>query len=82
MSENQLNVYAILESHVQINTLANVSSKVFRNWDWTSNAGLCNKGCRIILGWNKDVVDVVVMHQTDQAIHAKGGQWAAMGAFW
>ncbi|GKD04460.1 hypothetical protein Tco_1179434, partial [Tanacetum coccineum] len=39
--------------------------------DWTSNAGLCNKGCRIILGWNKDVVDVIVMHQTDQAIHAK-----------
>ncbi|GJR27547.1 hypothetical protein Tco_1103779 [Tanacetum coccineum] len=42
-----------------------------RNWDWTSNAGLCNKGCRIIRGWNKDVVDVIVMHQTDQAIHAK-----------
>ncbi|GJR17556.1 hypothetical protein Tco_0966083 [Tanacetum coccineum] len=71
VSENQLNVYAILESHVEINTLANVCSKVFRNWDWTSNAGLCNKGCRIILGWNKDVVDVVVMHQTDQAIHVK-----------
>ncbi|GKD70592.1 putative RNA-directed DNA polymerase, eukaryota, reverse transcriptase zinc-binding domain protein [Tanacetum coccineum] len=71
MSESQLNVCVILESHVEINTLANVCSKVFRNWDWTSNAGLCNKGCRIILGWNKDVVDVIVMHQTDQAIHAK-----------
>ncbi|GJU58679.1 hypothetical protein Tco_1236445 [Tanacetum coccineum] len=45
--------------------------KVFRNWEWTSNVNLCNKGCRIILGWNKDVVDVVVMAQTDQAIHAK-----------
>ncbi|GJV17973.1 putative reverse transcriptase domain-containing protein [Tanacetum coccineum] len=71
VSENQLNVCVILESHVEINTLANVCSKVFPNWDWTSNAGLCNKGCRIIRGWNKDVVDVIVMHQTDQAIHAK-----------
>ncbi|GJZ45335.1 trichome birefringence-like protein 3, partial [Tanacetum coccineum] len=60
-----------VEEMVEINTLANVCSKVFQNWDWTLNAGLCKKGCRIILGWNKDVVDVVVMHQTDQAIHAK-----------
>ncbi|GJV91865.1 hypothetical protein Tco_1539678, partial [Tanacetum coccineum] len=58
-------------SHVDINALASVCSKVFRNWEWTSNVNLCNKGCRIILGWNKDVVDVVVMAQTDQAIHAK-----------
>ncbi|GJW49144.1 putative reverse transcriptase domain, reverse transcriptase zinc-binding domain protein [Tanacetum coccineum] len=58
-------------SHVDINALASVCSKVFRNWEWTSNVNLCNKGCRIILGWNKDVVDVVVMAQIDQAIHAK-----------
>nr|GEW93025.1 hypothetical protein [Tanacetum cinerariifolium] len=37
----------------------------------TSNASLCNKGCRIILGCNKDVVDVLVEAQSDQAIHAK-----------
>ncbi|GKC45382.1 hypothetical protein Tco_1063104 [Tanacetum coccineum] len=42
-------------SHVEISGLANVCSKVFRSWDWTSNANLCPKGCRIILGWNVDV---------------------------
>nr|GEY10971.1 hypothetical protein [Tanacetum cinerariifolium] len=71
VSENQLSVCAILDSHVDISALATVCSKVFQNWEWTSNANLCNKGCRIILGWNKDVVDIVVMAQTDLAVHAK-----------
>nr|GEV72663.1 hypothetical protein [Tanacetum cinerariifolium] len=59
------------EKQTNLEYESEVEEMVFRNWDWTSNAGLCNKGCRIILGWNKDVVDVVVMHQTDQAMHAK-----------
>ncbi|GJV71773.1 hypothetical protein Tco_1491768 [Tanacetum coccineum] len=54
-----------------ISVLSSVCSKVFRAWEWTSNASLCNKGCRIILGWNKDVVDVLVEAKSDQAIHAK-----------
>ncbi|GJY67502.1 hypothetical protein Tco_0469740, partial [Tanacetum coccineum] len=58
--------------------------------DWTSNASLCAKGCRIILGWNKDVVDVLVLAQSHQAIHAELGihkhvvrraLWILMGDF-
>nr|GFB75968.1 hypothetical protein [Tanacetum cinerariifolium] len=45
--------------------------EVFRNWDWISNASLCDKGCRIILGWNKDLVDVILLTQTSQAVHTK-----------
>nr|GEU28767.1 RNA-directed DNA polymerase, eukaryota, reverse transcriptase zinc-binding domain protein [Tanacetum cinerariifolium] len=48
-----------------------VEEVVFRSWDWTLNASICAKGCRIIIGWNKDVVDVMVVAQSDQAIHAK-----------
>ncbi|GJT93786.1 zinc knuckle CX2CX4HX4C containing protein [Tanacetum coccineum] len=29
--------------------------------EWTSNATLCEKGCRIIMGWNKDVIPVLVV---------------------
>ncbi|GJW40603.1 putative ribonuclease H-like domain-containing protein, partial [Tanacetum coccineum] len=47
------------------------SDDVFRYWEWISNVNLCNKGCRIILGWNKDVVDVMIVAQTNQAMHAK-----------
>ncbi|GJV35267.1 putative RNA-directed DNA polymerase [Tanacetum coccineum] len=69
--ENQLSVCAILESHVDVSLLSKVCSKVFRSWDWTSNANLCNKGCRIILGWDMNVVNIMVLAQTSQAMHVK-----------
>ncbi|GJY69226.1 hypothetical protein Tco_0472208 [Tanacetum coccineum] len=58
-------------SHVDLSELSKVCSKVFKYWDWTSNANLCTKGCRIILRWNIDVVNVVVLSQTSQAMHVK-----------
>nr|GFB10490.1 hypothetical protein [Tanacetum cinerariifolium] len=71
VSENNLNVCAILESHVELSMLSSICYKVFSSWDWTSNASICTKGCHIILWWNKDVVDVMVVAQSDRAIHAK-----------
>ncbi|GKD69680.1 hypothetical protein Tco_1323770, partial [Tanacetum coccineum] len=71
VNENQLSVCAILESHVDIHTLSSVCSKVFRTWEWMTNMMFYSKGCRIILGWNKDVVDVLVVAQSSQSIHAK-----------
>ncbi|GJZ68920.1 hypothetical protein Tco_0632470 [Tanacetum coccineum] len=55
-----LNVYvcAVLESHVDVTSLASVCSRVFRNSDWTSNASYCSMGCRIMVGWNMDVVSL------------------------
>nr|GEU92810.1 hypothetical protein [Tanacetum cinerariifolium] len=44
---------------------------VFNHWDWTSNGAWCNKGTRIINGWNHNDVDVVVIDQDDQVIHTR-----------
>nr|GEV25144.1 reverse transcriptase domain-containing protein [Tanacetum cinerariifolium] len=71
VNENQLSVCVILESHVNLSTLSTVCSRVFCSWDWTSNANLFTKGYRIILGWNIDVVNVMVLSQTNQAMHVK-----------
>ncbi|GJZ66116.1 hypothetical protein Tco_0622812 [Tanacetum coccineum] len=71
VSENQLSACAILESHVDISLLSDVCSRVFKSWEWTSNANLCTKGCRIILGWNIDVVNIMVLSQSNQAMHVK-----------
>ncbi|GKA80716.1 hypothetical protein Tco_0787408, partial [Tanacetum coccineum] len=71
MLKNQLSVCAILESHVDVSALSNVCSKVFKFWEWTSNASLCAKCCRIILGWDSEVVNVLVVSMTNQALHAK-----------
>ncbi|GKD23066.1 RNA-directed DNA polymerase, eukaryota, reverse transcriptase zinc-binding domain protein [Tanacetum coccineum] len=44
---------------------------VCSRWKWTSNGSLCDKGSRIILGWNDDIVDVMVMAQTNQVMHVQ-----------
>nr|GEU31439.1 hypothetical protein [Tanacetum cinerariifolium] len=69
--ENNLSICAILESHVDVSSLSLVCSKVFQNWDWISNVTLCNKGCRIILGWNKDIADVLLITQSNQVVHTR-----------
>ncbi|GJX60011.1 zinc knuckle CX2CX4HX4C containing protein [Tanacetum coccineum] len=53
-------VVCILESHVDISDLSKVCTKVFRTWDWTSNANLCSKGSLCIsVGWTLRFWDVV-----------------------
>ncbi|GKE32773.1 hypothetical protein Tco_1452095 [Tanacetum coccineum] len=71
VNENNLSLCAILESHVDISTLSKICSKVFRSWDWTSNGRLCDTGCRIIIGWNMDVIDLVVLSQSSQVMHVQ-----------
>ncbi|GJT49873.1 putative reverse transcriptase domain-containing protein [Tanacetum coccineum] len=60
-------VCAILESHVDVVAVVavyDICKKVCSRWKWTSNGSLCSKGSRIILGWNDDLVDVMIMAQT------------------
>ena len=71
MNENNLSVCAILESHVDASVVYDTCRKVCRRWKWTSNGNLCNKGSRIILGWNDDIVDVMVLAQTNQVMHVQ-----------
>ncbi|XP_035834111.1 uncharacterized protein LOC110881992 [Helianthus annuus] len=71
VAENKLELCAILESHVNIGNLAKVCKFVFRNWNWTSNGGVCSRGTRIILGWNADNLDVMVLAQSDQIMHTQ-----------
>nr|GEX55216.1 hypothetical protein [Tanacetum cinerariifolium] len=58
--------------------VVNVDSKlmkicmyVFGHWDWTSNGTWCSKVSRIILGWNRNDVDVSVITQDVQVIHMR-----------
>nr|GEX79056.1 hypothetical protein [Tanacetum cinerariifolium] len=71
IAENSLSVCAILESHVVDSNLQRLCSQIFRHWDWSSNGAFCDKGTRIILGWNHNDVDVAVSNQDDQSIHTR-----------
>nr|GEU84750.1 hypothetical protein [Tanacetum cinerariifolium] len=67
--KNNLCVNAILESYVANSNLQGLCTKVFKKWQWTSNGLKCTKGSRIILGWNPDVVNVVVISFDAQVMH-------------
>ncbi|XP_022024450.1 uncharacterized protein LOC110924767 [Helianthus annuus] len=71
VAQNNLQLCAILESHVDVSNLRKVCKFVFRNWSLTSNGSLCSRGTRIILGWNAEYLDVMVIAQTDQVIHTQ-----------
>ncbi|XP_021979685.1 uncharacterized protein LOC110875793 [Helianthus annuus] len=64
-----LSLCAVLESHIDPSNLSKICKAVFRSWSWTSNGALCNKGTRIIVGWNPLVFDVMVLFQSDQVMH-------------
>ncbi|GJR67116.1 RNA-directed DNA polymerase, eukaryota, reverse transcriptase zinc-binding domain protein [Tanacetum coccineum] len=88
--ENNLCLCAILESHVANSNLQDLCSKVFKHWQWTSNGSLCVKGSRIILGWNPDIVNVVVISSNDQDLwqkllthksYVRNRPWCILGDF-
>ncbi|XP_022003122.1 uncharacterized protein LOC110900542 [Helianthus annuus] len=57
------------ESHVDIHNLNKVCSSVFRRWDWTSNGSSCQKGTRIIAGWDPGILEVILLDQSSQVMH-------------
>ncbi|XP_021996201.1 uncharacterized protein LOC110893399 [Helianthus annuus] len=65
----KLSLCVILESHVDVSNLSKVCNSIFRSWDWTSNGGCCDKGTRIIIGWNPAIFDVMILSQSPQVMH-------------
>nr|GEW30868.1 RNA-directed DNA polymerase, eukaryota, reverse transcriptase zinc-binding domain protein [Tanacetum cinerariifolium] len=58
--------------------LSNVASMVFGGWDWVSNSVYSTNGCRIMIGWDKNKVDVDL--RRFKAI-TSGSPWILMGDF-
>lgn len=67
--ENNVGICGMLETHVAKRNVDSVFNKMFRNWSWISNSEMCNKGCRIVLGWDVNLFEVMMMFTTDQVIH-------------
>ncbi|XP_022003100.1 uncharacterized protein LOC110900521 [Helianthus annuus] len=60
-----------METHVDSSKVYEVCQKVCRSWSWASNTALCSKGTRILVGWDANVVDVMILAQTDQVVHTQ-----------
>ncbi|GKE11367.1 RNA-directed DNA polymerase, eukaryota, reverse transcriptase zinc-binding domain protein [Tanacetum coccineum] len=56
------------KTHVKTAKLSDICSKVSGQWDWVSNYNHYIGGCRIVVGWNPDVVKIMVINTSRQHI--------------
>ena len=66
--EEQLSVCAVLETHVKQEKLVDTTNKVFINWNWCANIAYTKNGCRILIGWNQDIVNLMVISMIRQTV--------------
>nr|GEX18988.1 hypothetical protein [Tanacetum cinerariifolium] len=59
--ENNLSIIAILETRAKGKEIDRICSRIFNRWNWSTNMNNCNKGCRIVVGWDTNVIDIHVL---------------------
>nr|GEV05254.1 hypothetical protein [Tanacetum cinerariifolium] len=64
--ENNLSIIAILETKAKGKEIDRICSKVFNRWNWSTNMNNCNKGYRIAVGWDTNVIDIHVLFSSWQ----------------
>ncbi|KAJ9536694.1 hypothetical protein OSB04_un000167 [Centaurea solstitialis] len=68
---NEINLFAVLESHLSSQALGSVVNNVFNRWAWVSNQSVSLHGTRIIVAWNSSFMDVVVIDMHAQFLHCE-----------
>ncbi|GJY79667.1 RNA-directed DNA polymerase, eukaryota, reverse transcriptase zinc-binding domain protein [Tanacetum coccineum] len=71
IKEENLQVCAILETHLKNKRIVSVCDRIYGRWNWITNMRYCNKGCKIMIGWNEDVVSIFVIHMARQSTLVK-----------
>ncbi|KAJ9535204.1 hypothetical protein OSB04_un001715 [Centaurea solstitialis] len=66
-----INICAIVETHVRLEALDQVCRCTFGRWSWVSNQVTCTYGTRIILAWDPSLFDVMVLDMNSQCLHAQ-----------
>nr|GEW12240.1 hypothetical protein [Tanacetum cinerariifolium] len=64
----KVQIYAILETHLKTKSISKACDYVFGRWRWVSNVAHSLTSYRIVVGWNGDDVDVMVVQSRSQTI--------------
>ncbi|GJU75149.1 RNA-directed DNA polymerase, eukaryota, reverse transcriptase zinc-binding domain protein [Tanacetum coccineum] len=68
IADGKLHVYAVLETHLKTKSISKACDYVFRRWRWISNVTYSPTSCRIIVGWNANEIDIMVIQSCSQTI--------------
>ncbi|GJU08699.1 RNA-directed DNA polymerase, eukaryota, reverse transcriptase zinc-binding domain protein, partial [Tanacetum coccineum] len=63
------NMCVVVETRLKKKMVNKACENVFRLWNWVSNATDCNKGCRLAVGWDNNVIDANLLASHDQVMH-------------
>nr|GEV30686.1 RNA-directed DNA polymerase, eukaryota, reverse transcriptase zinc-binding domain protein [Tanacetum cinerariifolium] len=64
-------VCAVLETHLKSKKVDKVCERIYGRWNWITNMRYCNKGCRIMIGWNEDEVSISIIHMERESVLLK-----------
>lgn len=68
IQNEKLNVFVVVETHVKEGKVKDVCSNIFGNWLWATNSKWSPSGCRIMVGWDQRSMQVMVLHNSSQAM--------------
>ncbi|XP_071729005.1 uncharacterized protein [Rutidosis leptorrhynchoides] len=68
IKNEKLNMCVVLETHLKKSKIVEVCNNVFENWEWISNVVYSPNSCRIVLGWNPEKVNVMLLHVDKQVM--------------
>ncbi|KAJ9536472.1 hypothetical protein OSB04_un000353 [Centaurea solstitialis] len=71
LRDHNINLFAVLESHLSSESVVSVVSNVFGRWMWVSNQSVSLHGTRIIIAWDADFMDVMVLESHAQFMHCE-----------
>ncbi|GKD43550.1 RNA-directed DNA polymerase, eukaryota, reverse transcriptase zinc-binding domain protein [Tanacetum coccineum] len=71
ISDESLSMCAVIETQLKAKNLQKIGDFVFKSWSWIENKRYCDKGCRIMVGWNSDFVNMNIVHYCKQSVLCK-----------
>ena len=66
--EEKIQVCVVLETYIRYKNVKKVGDRVFGEWQYVSNAEDNNKGCRIMFGWDQNLIEAWLIHKSKQSM--------------
>ncbi|KAJ9566332.1 LOW QUALITY PROTEIN: hypothetical protein OSB04_002298 [Centaurea solstitialis] len=68
---NEVNLFCVLETRINGDTLGTISRRVFGRWNWMSNQNFSPHGTRILVAWDTNVMDVMLLESHAQFLNCE-----------
>nr|GEW98105.1 RNA-directed DNA polymerase, eukaryota, reverse transcriptase zinc-binding domain protein [Tanacetum cinerariifolium] len=62
LRDEKLQFCAFIETHLKTKSIEKVGNRVFGNWNWCSNVQHSPTSCRIMIGWNTNMIRTMVIN--------------------